>query len=170
MVPSEFADLFEMIRHGIFEMTVSKEKEEELELPFCDEDCEACCACDELDGYDACDETDPETFWGIPDIRRVIFNDPATVIFWDDGTKTVVKCAKDQQFERYAGFIAACAKKLFGSTSRAKAIMEECAYDQPKHEPKPRSDRYVPDLTQALNEVIANKEAAEEAVNEALAR
>lgn len=25
-------------------------------------------------------------------IRKVIFNDPATVVLWSDGTKTVVKC------------------------------------------------------------------------------
>ena len=27
-------------------------------------------------------------------IRKVIFNDPATVVLWSDGTKTVVKCAR----------------------------------------------------------------------------
>ena len=27
-----------------------------------------------------------------PEIKNVIFNDPATIVFWTDGTKTVVKC------------------------------------------------------------------------------
>ena len=31
-------------------------------------------------------------------IKKVIFNDPATIIFWNDGTKTVVK-ANDEQFD-----------------------------------------------------------------------
>lgn len=25
-------------------------------------------------------------------IKKVIFNDPATIVLWNDGTKTVVKC------------------------------------------------------------------------------
>ena len=30
------------------------------------------------------------------EIVKVIFNEPATIIIWDDGTKTVVKCQKDK--------------------------------------------------------------------------
>jgi hypothetical protein len=30
-------------------------------------------------------------------IVNVIFNDPATIIFWSDGTKTIVKCKKIQK-------------------------------------------------------------------------
>lgn len=29
-------------------------------------------------------------------IKDVIFNNPATIVFWKDGTKTVVKCQKDK--------------------------------------------------------------------------
>ena len=31
----------------------------------------------------------------IPPIKKVIFHDPATVVFWKDGTKTVVKCGEN---------------------------------------------------------------------------
>lgn len=30
----------------------------------------------------------------LPKIERVIFNPPATIVFWDDKTKTVVKCSE----------------------------------------------------------------------------
>ena len=30
------------------------------------------------------------------EIKDVIYNDPATIVFWKDGTKTVVKCQKDK--------------------------------------------------------------------------
>ena len=30
----------------------------------------------------------------LPDIKDVIFNDPATIVFWSDGSKTIVKCQK----------------------------------------------------------------------------
>ena len=142
------------------------------EIPFCDMDCSGCCVCDEIEDYDICvdEEDDDDTCWGIPLIRRVVFNNPATIIFWEDNTKTIVKCMEGEKFEKYAGFIAACAKKMFGSTSRAKAIMNELAVEQPKVEKKPKNKVYVPDLTQAYNEVVANHEATQEAVNEALTR
>lgn len=120
-------------------------------------DCEECAQVD-LD----CEEYEPD-MWGIPDIRRVIFSNPATIVFWEDNTKTVVRCMEGEKFERYAGFIAACAKKMFGSTSRAKAVMNELAVDQP---PKVENKR----VTAAINNVPAMHETIMEAVNEALER
>lgn len=48
-------------------------------------------------------------------IKKVIFNDPATIILWADGTKTVVKCAKDDKFDPEKGFAMAIAKKAMGN-------------------------------------------------------
>lgn len=48
-------------------------------------------------------------------IKRVIFNDPATIILWADGTKTVVKCAKDETFDPEKGLAMAIAKKAIGN-------------------------------------------------------
>lgn len=59
---------------------------------------------------------------------RIIFNYPATVVFWDDGSKTVVKCAADTDSDLYNAFCAALAKKIFGSNSHLKRIIEN-AYD-----------------------------------------
>ena len=33
-------------------------------------------------------------------IQEVIFNKPATIVKWDDGTKTVVKCGKYDKYDR----------------------------------------------------------------------
>lgn len=41
----------------------------------------------------------------LPKIERVIFNPPATIVFWSDKTKTVVKCSECQS----AGGHEACA-------------------------------------------------------------
>lgn len=97
-------------------------EEQDDEIPFCDEDCSGCCEC-ELD--EDFDEEEP-ICWGIPDIEYIIFNPPATIVFWSDGTKTVVKAMEGEKYEKYAGFAMACMKKMFGSTSRAKAIMRDC--------------------------------------------
>lgn len=48
-------------------------------------------------------------------IKDVIFNPPATIVFWSDNTKTVVKC--DESFEPYdpeKGLAMAFSKKLLG--------------------------------------------------------
>lgn len=57
-------------------------------------------------------------------VDRIIFSPPATIVFWKDGTKTVVKCAKDEPFSEYNGFAAALLKKAYGSNSAAKKIIE----------------------------------------------
>lgn len=154
--------------------------DEDDDLPFDDEECVAPCPasscnvcphsidCEECIQYDLeCEDYEPD-MWGIPDVRRVVFSEPATIVFWEDNTKTVVKCMKGEKFERYAGFIAACAKKMFGSTSRAKAIMNECAEDQVPAEPKKKKGVKASDITRAVNEVNANSESIKEAINEAL--
>ena len=144
----------------------------EEEIPFADDKpCDGCpnfgecCDCLDCDMLPACEDYEPP-MWGIPDIERVVYSGPATIVFWADGDKTVVKCMEGEKFERYAGFAAACMKKMFGSTSRAKAIMNEVAVEQVTSTPKAKNDVYVPDLTEAFNEVVANRESIQEAINE----
>lgn len=48
-------------------------------------------------------------------VEKVIFNDPATIVFWNDGSKTVVKCGEGETFDEEKGFAIACTKKMFGN-------------------------------------------------------
>lgn len=48
-------------------------------------------------------------------IKNVIFNDPATIVFWHDGTKTVVKCDETDIFDPEKGLAMAIAKKSLGN-------------------------------------------------------
>nr|DAP15094.1 MAG TPA: hypothetical protein [Bacteriophage sp.] len=48
-------------------------------------------------------------------IKKVIFNEPATIVFWSDGTKTVVKCGKDDIWDPEKGLAMAVTKKFFGN-------------------------------------------------------
>ena len=53
--------------------------------------------------------------YGAPvDIKDVIFNEPATIVFWTDGTKTVVK-AVNESFDKEKGLAMAISKKFFGN-------------------------------------------------------
>lgn len=49
------------------------------------------------------------------EITNVIFNDPATIVFWSDGTKTVVKCQDGDVFDPEKGLAMAISKKAMGN-------------------------------------------------------
>ena len=57
-------------------------------------------------------------------IERVIFNDPATIVFWKDGTKTVVK-ATNEPFDKEKGLAMAISKKYFGNNGNYYDIFKE---------------------------------------------
>lgn len=57
--------------------------------------------------------------------ERIIFNPPATIVFWNDGTKTVVKAAEDTEFNHYWGFCSALAIKMFGSNHAVKSMIRK---------------------------------------------
>lgn len=46
-------------------------------------------------------------------VSRVIFSAPATIVFWSDGTKTIVK-AYDEPFDKEKGLAMAICKKYLG--------------------------------------------------------
>jgi hypothetical protein len=48
-------------------------------------------------------------------IKNVIFNDPATIVFWTDGTKTVVKAQDGDVFDPEKGLAMAISKKALGN-------------------------------------------------------
>lgn len=50
----------------------------------------------------------------LPRIEKVIFNDPATIVIWRDGTKTVVK-AENELFDPEKGLAMAISKKALGN-------------------------------------------------------
>ena len=68
--------------------------------------------------------------------KKVIFNEPATIVFWEDGTKTIVKCSEDDEFNPYYGFCAALAKKIYGNNSKIHKILKKAEYHEKKEEPK----------------------------------
>ena len=52
--------------------------------------------------------------FGVPKIQKVMFRDPATIVFWKDGTKTVVK-AHNEQYDPEKGLAMAISKKALGN-------------------------------------------------------
>jgi hypothetical protein len=51
----------------------------------------------------------------LPEIEDVIFNDPATIVFWSDHTKTVVKTQNGEAYDPEKGLAMAISKKVLGN-------------------------------------------------------
>lgn len=64
-------------------------------------------------------------FYGVPGIKKVIFNDPATIVLWEDETKTVVKAQDKDQFDKEKGLAMAIAKKALGNEGRYYEIFKK---------------------------------------------
>lgn len=60
----------------------------------------------------------------IPIPTKIIYNGPATIVFWVDGTKTIVKKSKKEKDNKYNAFCAALAKKIYGSNSNVNRIVK----------------------------------------------
>ena len=54
----------------------------------------------------------------LPSIDKVIFNAPATIVFWKDGTKTIVKAQDGDTFDAEKGLAMAITKKALGNRGK----------------------------------------------------
>lgn len=63
---------------------------------------------------------------------RIVKNGVATIVFWQDGTKTVVKRGSDEPESDYAAFTAALGIKCFGSNSALKRIVSRTETQKPR--------------------------------------
>lgn len=60
-----------------------------------------------------------------PEIEKVIFNKPATIVIWKDGTKTIVKCQKGDKYDKEKGLAMCIAKKTYGNNGNYCEIFKE---------------------------------------------
>lgn len=61
----------------------------------------------------------------LPGIKNIKFNGPATIVFWGDGTKTVVKCQDGDDYSEEVGLAMCIVKKAFGNTSKYNDIFKK---------------------------------------------
>ena len=86
-------------------------------------------------------------------LKNVIYNDPATIAFWSDGTKTVVKAQPGDIFDPEKGLAMVIAKKACGNKGnyyngfkdwlpKESVGNEEIIYEPEKHEDAVEEDEY----------------------------
>lgn len=75
-----------------------------------------------------------ETNMTAASIKNVIFNPPATIVFWTDGSKTVVKCNAKDEFDPEKGLAMAIAKRCADNSDdfykEIKKWVEKSGYKQ----------------------------------------
>ena len=62
----------------------------------------------------------------ISKIKKIIFKNPATIIIWEDGTKTVVKCQNYEPFDEEKGLAMALLKHIFNESPRYNDFFTKC--------------------------------------------
>jgi len=95
-------------------------------------------------------------------IKKVVFNAPATIVFWDDGTKTVVKC-ENEEYDPEKGLAMAIAKKALGNQGNYYNQFKKWLPEKEEEDEGPTV--IIPDIGSPLHE--AAKRLAE-GVNSAL--
>ena len=56
--------------------------------------------------------------------KSIKYDKNYTTVTWNDGTKTTVRCSNEDEYSRYNGFCSALAKKVFGTSSQVRKIVE----------------------------------------------
>ena len=84
------------------------------------------------------DEWAWKAFKVMPEIKKVIFHNPATIVYWDDNTKTVVKCGDDDKYDKEKGLALCYMKRLFNNKGNYNEILKKwCAEEEPVKEEEP---------------------------------
>jgi hypothetical protein len=79
---------------------------------------------------------------------KIIYCCPATICFFPDGTKTIVKCAEDEEYIKEEGVMACIMKKLFASRNQFKKLVNsgyenmDAEYEREQHNLPYKQDQW----------------------------
>lgn len=59
-----------------------------------------------------------------PTVKSIKYDNKYTIVTWGDGTKTRVGCCYEDAYGKYNAFCSALAKKIFGTSSQVRKIVE----------------------------------------------
>lgn len=58
-------------------------------------------------------------------IKKVIFNNPATIVIWSDDSKTVVKCQEGDTYSKELGLAMCISKKFLGNKGNFNEVFKK---------------------------------------------
>lgn len=77
-----------------------------------------------------------------PEIKNAYFNDPVTVVMWNDGTKTIVRCSENDFYDPEKGLAMAIVKKAYGNDNKFHKIFKKWLPDEDDAEPENLEEFY----------------------------
>ena len=90
-----------------------------------------------------------------PDIKKVIFNDPATIVYWSDNSRTVVKCQDGDTYSKEQGLAMCIAKKYLGNKGNFNEVFKKFIGDEYTHgESEPKT---LEEMSSALYDYCTGK-------------
>lgn len=60
-------------------------------------------------------------------VKKVIYHAPATIVYWNDRTKTVVRCDDRDTYSKEAGLALCYMKKMLGGSRAFNDVLKEWA-------------------------------------------
>lgn len=85
-------------------------------------------------------------------IEKVIFNDPVTVILWNDKTKTVVRRGEYETYDPEKGMAMAISKKFLGNKGNYYETFKKYLPDDEESDILEYSDAHMSNITKTLRE------------------
>lgn len=79
-------------------------------------------------------------------IKKVYFNEPATVVLWEDGTKTIVKSCEGDIYDPEKGLAMAIAKKALGNQGNYYEVFKKWLPEEKDEEELSPLDKLKQDL------------------------
>lgn len=94
----------------------------------------------------------------LPTLKKIIVNEDVkvTVVMWDDNTKTIVKCSEADQYDPYAAYCAAFAKKCYGTNSQLKKTIENHTVFQESKKKNKTDALRLPSIEEAVKNFCDN--------------
>lgn len=83
-------------------------------------------------------------------IKDVIFNDPATIVIWADGTKTVVKCQPNDEYNKETGLALCIAKKYLGNKGNFNDVFK-------KWIPEEKEEKSIEEMREELKDFCSGQ-------------
>ena len=98
-----------------------------------------------------------------PSIKKVVFNYPATIVLWSDGSKTVVKCQDGDIYDPEKGLAMAISKKALGNKGNycnefKKWLPEEEEEEEGTVELRLDTSELTKSLEGLASKILSNKE------------
>ena len=94
----------------------------------------------------------------LPEVKEVIFAPPATIVYWKDGTRTVVKCSDDDYFDEETGFVLCFMKKILGNKGNFNTYIRKSIKNAKRYyHAEPLFETPIKNMVKAIKDAFKEK-------------